>query len=68
MAEIDQLKKRIDDSKFEGVPTAHVRDDYEPIGGTMIRDLTASEQYVTIRTKGGWRIYNAETVPYDLEI
>jgi hypothetical protein len=63
MSEIDQLKKRIDDSGPEGVLTAHIRDDYEPSGDLMIYQLTESGKYKT-RRDPDWRIYRAEMAPY----
>ena len=63
MTEIDQLKKRISDSGPEGVPTAHIRDDYEPAGDIMINQLTQSGEYIT-RRDPDWRIYTKEMAPY----
>jgi hypothetical protein len=65
MSEIEQLKNRIDKSGIEGIPTAQIRDDYEPIGAQMIRDLTASGGYITARVQKGlidseWRIFPSE--------
>ena len=54
MSEIEQLKKRIDSRGMEGIPTAQIRDDYEPIGVQMIRDLTATGKYITARVQKGW--------------
>jgi hypothetical protein len=69
MAEIDQLKERINKSGPEGVLTSQIRDDYEPIGANMIRDLVDTGEYVTrkvpIRMSFGfeWRIFTKEWDP-----
>ena len=62
MSELEQLKKRIDDSGREGIETSVIRDDYEPAGDMMIRTLVDSGEYVTRREKAGrfessWRIF-----------
>ena len=67
MNEIEQLKKRINDSGFEGVLTSHIRDDYEPIGQKMINQLTNSGEYVQRRTPAhspdsAWRIFKKENL------
>ena len=69
MSEIDQLKKRIDDSGTRGVETAFIRDDYEPVGAMMINDLTASGEYVQRKVPPGmpdqkWKIFKKGTEPY----
>ena len=69
MSEIDQLKKRIDDSGVNGVETKHIREDYEPAGQTMINYLTESGEYVQRRTPAHsfdqkWRIFKKGNEPY----
>lgn len=75
MSEIDQLKKRIDDSGVDGIKTAHIRDDYEPIGDVMIRDLVSSGEYITCEVSSShdrkpriddqnWKIFKASCKPY----
>ena len=69
VSEVEQLKKRIDDSGQSGVETAHIRDDYEPIGDTMIRDLCASGAYITRKVPPGmydqkWKIFKKGAEPY----
>ena len=69
MSEIEQLKKRIDNSGTEGIPNAHIREDYEPIGGQMLHDLTESGEYVQrkgnlLYTHQEWRIYKKGNEPY----
>ncbi len=68
MSEIETLKARIDASKGNGLSTAYVREDYEPIGATMIRDLVNSGDYVTQKVRVGvfeyeWRIYKVGHEP-----
>ena len=69
MSEIEQLKKRIDDSGMEGIKTAIVRDDYEPAGDMMMRELCATGDYVQRRTPmhsfdSEWHIFNEDSKPY----
>lgn len=69
MSEIEQLKKRIDDSCMEGIKTARVRDDYEPAGDMMMRNLCASGDYVQRKVlihsfDAEWRIFNNNSKPY----
>lgn len=69
MSEIEQLKKRIDDSGTRGVETAFVRDDYEPVGDMMLHDLTASGGYVQRKVPPGsydqkWTIFKKGMEPY----
>ena len=68
MSEIEQLKKRIDDSGFEGVLTAHIRDDYEPAGDMMMHGLLESGEYVQRKTPmhsfdAKWRIFKKGMEP-----
>ena len=72
MSEIEQLKQRIDASGREGVETAHIRDDYEPIGATMIRDLCAVGDYVQRKVPPGgydqkWKVFKKGNAPYRSE-
>ena len=46
MTELDQLKKRINNSKAHGIETAIIREDYEPIGDNLLQDLCDSGQYI----------------------
>jgi hypothetical protein len=69
MSEIEQLKKMIDSRTTSGVKTTHVREDYEPIGDLMIRDLCATGEYVTRKVPPGaweqeWKIFKKEFDPY----
>ena len=69
MSEVEQLKKRIDDSGMDGIKTAIVRDDYEPAGDMMMRDLCAAGDYVQRKTPmhsfdAEWRIFNNDSKPY----
>ena len=68
MSEMDELKNRIKESSIAGVETAHIRDDHEPIGDLMIRQLTDSGEYVTRKGYGAldqkWRVFTKENAPY----
>jgi len=69
MSEIDQLKKRINDSGREGVETSIIHDDYEPVGDLMIRGLLDSGKYVSRRTPehsfdSKWRVFRSDLKPY----
>ncbi len=69
MSEIEQLKKRIDDSGMDGIKTAIIRDDYAPAGDMMMRDLCAEDDYVQRKTPmhsfdAEWRIFHNDSKPY----
>lgn len=69
MNEIDQLKKRIDDSGQEGILTAHIRSDYEPAGQMMINQLCETGEYVQRKAPAHsfdakWRIFKKGNEPY----
>ena len=69
MTEIGQLKKRIDASGMDGVETAHIRDDYEPAGDMMIRDICATGDYVQRKVPLGgydqkWKVFKKGNGPY----
>lgn len=69
MGELDQLKKRINDSGVEGVPTEHIREDYAPAGNMMIHSLTLSGGYVQRKApahsmKAVWKIFQNGCQPY----
>ena len=69
MSEIEQLKKRIDESGMSGLETAYIRDDYDPAGDLMINHLTGSGEYVTRKVpmhdfNAKWRVYKAGMEPY----
>ena len=69
MSEIEQLKKRIDDSRLDGVETAHIREDYEPAGQMMINHLATSGEYVQRKAPPHsfdqkWRIFKKGNEPY----
>jgi len=71
MSELEQLKERIDKSGFEGVETAIIRDDYEPAGDMMIRQLMESGEYVSRKTPmqsldATWKVFKASMEPYYL--
>lgn len=63
MNELEQLKQRIDASGPGGVATAHIRDDYEPVGDMMIASLCADGSYVQRKVPIGsrylmtWKIF-----------
>lgn len=71
MSEINQLKKRINESGPEGIETAIIRDDYQPAGDLMIMQLVDSNKFVTRRVNSRgfmglgseWRIFKAEFDP-----
>lgn len=68
MSELEQLKKRIDDSGLAGIETAHIRDDYEPAGQMMINSLVESGEYVTQKVglfmgDQKWKIFKAGMEP-----
>jgi hypothetical protein len=69
MSEVEQLKKRIDDSGLSGVETAHIRDDYEPVGAMMIHDICATGEYVQRKVPPGmydqkWKVFKKGMEPY----
>ena len=69
MSELEQLKKRIDKSGSEGVETAYIREDYDPIGDMMMRQLLDSEEYVQRKTPfqswfAKWRMFKSGNEPY----
>ena len=69
MREIEQLKKRIINSKVEGVLTAEIREDYDPVGERMIQRLLASNEFVSRRTPAHsfdskWRVFKKGMEPY----
>ena len=69
MSEIKQLEERIKSSMDNGVLTAHIRDDYEPVGDMMINNLVSSGEYITRKITTGfasseWRIYKSGYEPY----
>ncbi len=68
MSEIEQLKKRIDESGLCGIETAVIRDDYEPVGDSMIRDLCETGEYITRQAPRGlwdqkWKIFKKGMEP-----
>lgn len=69
MSELEQLKKRINDSGVDGVETAHIREDYEPVGALMIANLTDSGEYVQRKAPmhsfdQKWKIFKKGNEPY----
>ncbi len=69
MSEIQQLRRRVNNSGVDGVLTAHVRDDYDPAGDLMISQLVDSGEFVTRRTPANslqskWRIFKSGNEPY----
>lgn len=69
MSEIDQLKKRIEESGTNSVGTARIRYDYDPAGQMMINHLTKSGEYVQRKTPAfnfdqKWRIFKRGFEPY----
>ena len=69
MSEMQQLEKRIIARGMRGIETAHIRDDYEPIGNAMIKRLTDSGEFVTVRVierlgdQGKWKIFRKGDEP-----
>ena len=70
MSEIEQIKKRINDSGPDGVQTAHIRDDYQPAGDLIILQLLNSGEFVSRKVPKymdcsmEWRIFSANMAPY----
>ena len=70
MDELEQLKNRINKSSARGIKTAHIREDYEPVGQMMINLLTDSGEYVQRKTPPHslfyqeWRIFRKVFEPY----
>ncbi len=69
MVEFKQLKERINKSGMNGVETAIIRDDYEPAGDMMIRDLLDSGEYVSRKAPmhsfdAKWKIFKSGMEPY----
>ena len=69
MSELEQLKKRIDDSEINGIENSIVRDDYEPAGDMMLRQLLSTGEYVARQGMGRgldqkWRIFKEGMEPY----
>jgi hypothetical protein len=72
LSEIEQLKTRIDEAGEEGVFTTHIREDYDPAGQLMIRQLCDTDvgQYVQRKGMGvgsidqKWRMFKSEFAPY----
>jgi len=69
MSEVEQLKKRIRDSGTSGVETAIIRDDYEPAGDMMIRQLMDSGEFVSRKVPPGvydqkWKVFERGSEPY----
>jgi hypothetical protein len=71
MSDLATLKIRISKAGYEGIKTAQIRDDYEPIGDMLIRDLLASGDYLTMRVRTGvidsaWFIFEKSHAPCHL--
>ena len=69
MSELDQLKRRIDESGKSGVETAQIRDDYEPAGAMMIQNICASGEYIQRKVPPGmydqkWKVFKKGMEPY----
>jgi len=70
MSEKNELKNRIDNSRYDGIPTAQIRDDYGPVGKWLINRLCLNGEYTTRRVVNDWnltsewRIFKAEFKPY----
>lgn len=52
MSELDQLKERINSSGPEGIENAIVREDYEPAGDMMLRNLLATNEFIARKGHG----------------
>ncbi len=62
MSEIEQLKKRISEANYDGITTAIIKDDYEPIGQMMISQLVESGEFISRRDTAGlldmpWKVW-----------
>ena len=69
MMEMEQLKRRIDESGMDGIETEHIRYDYKPAGQMMINNLTKSGEYIQRKTPAHsfdakWRIFKKGLEPY----
>jgi len=69
MSEIQQLKDRIEKSGPNGIENAIVRDDYEPVGDLMLRQLLVTKDYIARKGDGRgtdqkWRIFKSGFEPY----
>lgn len=69
MTEVDQLKKRIYDSGFEGMSTSMIREDYNPVGAIMLHQLCDTGEYVQRRVpeydfNSEWKIFYKDVKPY----
>ena len=70
MSELDQLKQRIKESGPEGIATAIIKDDYEPVGEMMIRSLVDSGEFISRRHKpissdlSQWKVWAKGFEPY----
>ena len=69
MGEIEQLKRRINESGIDGIETKHIRYDYDPIGDIMIRDLCSTGNYVQRKVPPNtfdqkWKIFKKGMEPY----
>ena len=65
MSELNQLKERTIKAGPEGIPTAIIRDDYEPAGDLMIRNLLDSGEFISARICTGtfsseWKLFAKE--------
>lgn len=57
--ELATLHTRVLEAGSLGVLTAHIRDDYAPVGDSMIRTLVSSGEFITERWQDGWRVFYA---------
>ncbi len=69
MSELDQIKARIDRSGLDGVENAHIREDYEPAGDMILRQLTDSGEYAQYKVpmhdvNAKWKIFKRGNEPY----
>ena len=71
MSELEQLKKRIKDSAYDGIATAIIKDDYEPAGQMMITGLVNSGEFISrrqvSRVRYGpteWKVWHKGFEPY----
>ena len=70
MSEIEQIKKRINDSGPDGVQTARIRDDFQPAGDLIMLQLLDSGEFVSRKVPKymdysmEWRIFSANMAPY----
>ena len=70
MENVWSVKNRRKDSGYEGITTAIIKDDYEPVGQMMITRLVDSGEFVSRRDNPGigvtgiWKVWARGFEPY----